>query len=345
MATKSLGQLRHSIPTLRASASPREIPHPSFLDCGGLTPLWIFPSTRSIPIQGSAKPEHSMTPSLPQNILGNCGTQSPTLRASAPPREIPDPSFLDCGGLTPLWIFPFDPLYSHPKLRQAGALQDTLIAPKHLGQLRNSIPTLRVSASPREIPHPSFLDCGGLTPLWIFPSTRSTPSPARPAGALQDPLMAPKRLGNCGTWAIPNLSRLCVRFRILLSWTAVAGHRFGFSPSKRSIPIPSSVKPEHSRTPSWPQNALGNCGTWTTPTLSRLRVRFRILLSWTAVAGHRFGFSHQRARPHPKLRQAGALQDTLTAPKRLGNCGTWAIPNLSRLCVRFRILLSWTAVA
>jgi hypothetical protein len=47
---------------------------PCFLDCGGLTPLWIFPSTRSLPIQSSVKPEHSRTPSWPQNILGNCGT-------------------------------------------------------------------------------------------------------------------------------------------------------------------------------------------------------------------------------------------------------------------------------
>jgi hypothetical protein len=44
---------------------------PGFLDCGGLTPLWIFPSTRSIPIQSSVKPEHSKTPSLPQNVIGN----------------------------------------------------------------------------------------------------------------------------------------------------------------------------------------------------------------------------------------------------------------------------------
>jgi hypothetical protein len=49
----------------------------------------------------------------------------------------PDPGFLDCGGLTPLWIFPIDALYSHPKLRQAGALQDTLMATKRLGQLHN----------------------------------------------------------------------------------------------------------------------------------------------------------------------------------------------------------------
>jgi hypothetical protein len=33
--------------------------------------------------------------------------------------------------------FPIDALYSHPKLRQAGALQDTLISTKRLGQLHN----------------------------------------------------------------------------------------------------------------------------------------------------------------------------------------------------------------
>jgi hypothetical protein len=33
--------------------------------------------------------------------------------------------------------FPIGALYSHPKLRQAGALQDTLMATKRLGQLRN----------------------------------------------------------------------------------------------------------------------------------------------------------------------------------------------------------------
>jgi hypothetical protein len=33
--------------------------------------------------------------------------------------------------------FPIDALYSHPKLRQAGALQDTLIATKRLWQLHN----------------------------------------------------------------------------------------------------------------------------------------------------------------------------------------------------------------
>jgi hypothetical protein len=40
--------------------------------------------------------------------------------------------------------------------------------------------------------------------------------------------------------------------------------------------------------------------------------------SWTAVAGHRFGFAIDALSPHPKLRQAGALQDTLIATKRLG---------------------------
>jgi hypothetical protein len=49
----------------------------------------------------------------------------------------PDSGFLDCGGWTPLWIFSFDALYSHPKLRQAGALQDTLISTKRLGKLHN----------------------------------------------------------------------------------------------------------------------------------------------------------------------------------------------------------------
>jgi hypothetical protein len=165
--------------------------------------------------------------------------------------------------------FPIDALSSHPKLRPARALQDSLMAPKRLGQLRNStpnpprlrvrllplfLPFLRVFASSREIADPSFLDCGGLTPLWISPSTRS-------------------------------------------------------------LPIQSSVQPDHSKTPSWPQNGLGNCRTLpptlrvsaspretllrpiknirimgltpmtpTTWTSSRLRVRLRILLSWTAVA-------------------------------------------------------------
>jgi hypothetical protein len=36
--------------------------------------------------------------------------------------------------------------------------------------------------------------------------------------------------------------------------------------------IPSSVKPEHSRTPSLQQNVLGNCGTWAIPNPPRLRV-------------------------------------------------------------------------
>jgi hypothetical protein len=117
---------------------------------------------RSIPIQSSVKPEHSKTPSWPQNVLGNCGTLSPTLRVR----------------LLPLLL-----------------------------------PFLRAFASSREIPDPGFLDCGGLTPLWIFPS----------AGAL---------------------------------------------------PIPSSVQPEHSKTPSWQQSVIGNCGTLSQPFApSRLRVR------------------------------------------------------------------------
>jgi hypothetical protein len=43
-----------------------------------------------------------------------------------------------------------------------------------------------------------------------------------------------------------------------------------FSPT-RSLPIQSSVKPEHSMTPSLQKNAFGNCGAWTIPNLSRLR--------------------------------------------------------------------------
>jgi hypothetical protein len=52
--------------------------------------------------------------------------------------------------------FPIDALYSHPKLRQAGALQDTLTATKrlglllHLGDPQPSAPSrLRVSPSAR----------------------------------------------------------------------------------------------------------------------------------------------------------------------------------------------------
>jgi hypothetical protein len=157
------------------------------------------------PIQSSVKPEHSKTPSLPENALGNCGTLCPTLRAFASSREIPDPSFLDCGGLTPLWIFPvaaLDPIQSSVKPEHS----KTPSWPQSvLGNCGTLSPTLRASASPREIPDPSFLDCGGLTPLWIFPSSRS-------------------------------------------------------------IPIQSSVKPEHSKTPSFPQNVLGNGGTLS-PTL------------------------------------------------------------------------------
>jgi hypothetical protein len=59
--------------------------------------------------------------------------------------------------------------------------------------------------------------------------------------------------------------------RILVSWTAVAGHRLGFLIGALNT-IQSSVKPEHSRTPSLQQNVLDNCGTWAIPNLSRLRV-------------------------------------------------------------------------
>jgi hypothetical protein len=71
-------------------------PDPDFLDCGGWTPLLIFPSTRSIPIQSSIQPEHSKTPSWPQNVLGNSTTWAreltenlllPFLRAFASSRE------------------------------------------------------------------------------------------------------------------------------------------------------------------------------------------------------------------------------------------------------------------
>jgi hypothetical protein len=71
-------------------------PDPGFLEWGGLTPLWIFPSTRSISIQSSVKPEHSKTPTFPQNVLGNCKTWArelteklllPFLRAFASSRE------------------------------------------------------------------------------------------------------------------------------------------------------------------------------------------------------------------------------------------------------------------
>jgi hypothetical protein len=54
-----------------------------FLGLRWLDTALDFPSTRSLPIQSSVKPEHSKTPSFPQNVLGNCGTLSPTLRVSA----------------------------------------------------------------------------------------------------------------------------------------------------------------------------------------------------------------------------------------------------------------------
>jgi hypothetical protein len=176
----------------RTSASSREIPDPSFLDCGGLTPLWIFPSTRSTP---SPAPSSRSTPRHPHGHKTPWATAelhpqpsaSPRLRVRPQPnhppspREIPDPSFLDCGGLTPLWIFPFkalDPIQSSAKPEHS----KTPSLPQNiLGNCRTPSPTLRTFASSREIPDRSFLDCGGLTPLWIFPSTRSTPSQAPPS--------------------------------------------------------------------------------------------------------------------------------------------------------------------
>jgi hypothetical protein len=77
-----------------------------FLGLRWLDTALDFPIGALDPIQSSVKPEHSRTSSFPENVLGNCGTLSPTFRAFASPREIPDPSFLDCGGLTPLWISP-----------------------------------------------------------------------------------------------------------------------------------------------------------------------------------------------------------------------------------------------
>jgi hypothetical protein len=45
-------------------------PEPSFLDCGGLTPLWIFPIGALNPIPSSVKPEHSKTPLIASKRLG-----------------------------------------------------------------------------------------------------------------------------------------------------------------------------------------------------------------------------------------------------------------------------------
>jgi hypothetical protein len=117
-------------PTFGAFAPSREIPDPCFLDCGGWTPLGICHRRALSP--SKAPSSRSTLPSWPQNVLGNCGTLSPTFRAFAPSREIPDPCFLDCGGLTPLGIS-HRRARPHPKLRQAGALQDTLMATKRLG--------------------------------------------------------------------------------------------------------------------------------------------------------------------------------------------------------------------
>jgi hypothetical protein len=55
----------------------------------------------------------------------------------APSREDSGSFFLGLRWLDTALDFPIDALYSHPKLRQAGALQDTLIPTKRLGQLHN----------------------------------------------------------------------------------------------------------------------------------------------------------------------------------------------------------------
>jgi hypothetical protein len=156
------------LPFLRAFAASREIPDPGFLDCGGLTPLWISPSTRSIPIPSSVKPEHSRTPSWPQNVFGNCTTWAreltenlllPLLRAFASSREIPDPGFLDCGGLTPLWISHRSALFPSkaPSSRSTPGhphFHKTSLATAELGRS----PTFRAFASPRETLFPRFKD-------------------------------------------------------------------------------------------------------------------------------------------------------------------------------------------
>jgi hypothetical protein len=87
-ATAALGRS----PTLRAFASSREIADPSFLDCGGWTPLWIFPSTCLTPTKA---PSSRSTPGRPHfhktsRVIAALGL-SPTFRAFASSREIPDP--------------------------------------------------------------------------------------------------------------------------------------------------------------------------------------------------------------------------------------------------------------
>jgi hypothetical protein len=44
-----------------------------FLGARWLDTALDFLHRRPLPIQSSVKPEHSRTPSLPQNVLGNCG--------------------------------------------------------------------------------------------------------------------------------------------------------------------------------------------------------------------------------------------------------------------------------
>jgi hypothetical protein len=67
-------------------------------------------------------------------------TENEVQKFAATPARAQRPFFTSVLGLR--WLdtaldFPIDPLSRHPKLRQAGALQDTLMATKRLGQLRN----------------------------------------------------------------------------------------------------------------------------------------------------------------------------------------------------------------
>jgi hypothetical protein len=160
-----------------------------------LDTAWDFPSTRSLPIQSSVKPEHSKTPSLPQNVLGNCGTLSPTFRAFASSREIPDPCFLDCGGWTPLWI-------CHRRALFPSKAPSSRSTPRHPHGHKTSWVTAELYPQPFA---PSRLRVRlRILVSWTavaghrfgFPIDALSPHPKlRQAGALQDTLIATKRLG------------------------------------------------------------------------------------------------------------------------------------------------------
>jgi hypothetical protein len=160
-----------------------------------------------------------------------------------------------------------------------------------------------------------FLDCGGLTPLWIFPSTCLTPSKAPSSRSTpRDPHCHKTSWITTELYPQPSApSRLRVRLRIFLlglrwldtaldfastsfpappflSQTAAQRHAGFFLdcggltplwifPSSRSIPIQSSVKPEHSKTPSFQQTSWVTAELYPQPSApSRLRVRLRIFL-------------------------------------------------------------------